>query len=135
MTRDQINFRCDQDMKIYLIKMGDYSGYIRNLIDADRARLRDKSYIDSRRRELKKQLEELDREEKVITEAPIRGREVLQRWMKIFKEDPRSSAGSWDESAALMWVRTRVLPDLKKAGVLDLQPKTILPMFMRGVIE
>lgn len=114
--------------------MGDYSGYIRELIDKDRLMKHEKTYIDQKRRELKKQLDELDREEKVIAEAPIRGREVLQKWMMTFNEDPRTSGGSWDENAALQWIRVRVLPDLKKVGVLDLQPKQILPMFMKGVI-
>ena len=132
MTRDQINFRCDQDLKIYLIRMGDYSIYIRDLIAADRARRRDKSYLDARRRELKKQLDELDHEEKIIIEAPVRGKEVLIRWMKNFNDAKMADS---DQNAAFSWIRYRVLPELKKVGVLDLQPKDILPMFLKGRIE
>lgn len=132
MTRDQINFRCDQDLKIYLIRMGDYSIYIRDLINADRARRRDKSYLDARRRELKKQLDELDHEEKIIAEAPVRGKEVLVRWMKNFIDSKMNDS---DENAALSWIRYRVLPELKKVGVVDLQPKDIMLMFLKGRID
>jgi len=121
-------------MKIFLIRMGDYSQYIRTLIDQDRARLHDRVYIESQRKELKARLAELDREEKTALEAPVRGREVLQRWMKIFREDPRMEKG-WDSNDALVYIRGKVLPDLKKAGVLNLQPAQILPMFLRGEID
>ena len=98
-------------MKMYLMDMGDYSSYIRDLINKDRLDRLDKSYINSKRAELKAELKKLEDLEKTKRINQDKINECLKYWNDVFKNKTFLDDKELERS-----IEKRVLPNLKKLG-------------------
>lgn len=113
MPRDQINIRCDKEMKRYLEDLNiDYSKYIRDLVDKDRLEKRDPEFIKQKRMELKQELEKLDELEKskIVNEDKIR--ELLAYHAPAFKQNAQVRT----EGQRIHFLENSIMKDLKKLG-------------------
>lgn len=109
MPRDQINFRCDLEMKLYLIQMGDYSKYIRDLINNDRLDNRDTKFINKQIIEYEQKIKEL----KELKKKPIvdqnKINECLTYWNRVFKNYLFKTKDELKKE-----IEKKVMPNLKK---------------------
>lgn len=118
----QINVKLgdDEEMFLYLKRKGNYSEYIRDLINQDRISKLDSKYIAIQRKKLKEQLKDLDNLEVQAKELKKQSQEDSERVEQILqtardhfqeiKSDPTLTPGSFR-----MYLRNNIIPKLKEA--------------------
>ena len=108
----RINFRVSMEMQLYLMEMGDYSQYLRDLIDKDRIARRDPKMVEARIHEAEKLIRDL---RQVQTKAKDQATDIdiLHKYNKIGKDQ---GIFEGDVENIHRWIRAHVIPELKKAG-------------------
>lgn len=113
MTRDQINIRCEKEMKRYLEDLDiDYSKYVRDLINKDRIEKRDPELIKNQIKNKKDEIKQL--EDLLVSPHPMMNQvmELLGKHAKGFKEN----AGHRTVEQRHRFIKDMILPEIKKYG-------------------
>jgi len=121
------------DMWKYLGELPDKTEYITTLIYKDRLDRLDSIYIKKRREELKEEIKRLDELVKSNKQNNGQVREILESGLKGYIR--RNSEVLVSPSQNRSWIRSSVLPELKKAGCSKYSEYDILKMFEAGEID
>jgi len=110
LSRDQINIRCEHEMKMYLMNLGDYSKYVRDLIEKDWLTKRDPVYLKQKETELKEKLKEIQE----LQKTP----QILSNYQDIiseFNQDPEKPEiiDSFSRTHCYKYFKTKYWPRIK----------------------
>ena len=108
----QVLFRCDKEMKIFLINLGDYSIYIRDLINKDRLEKLDPKFISQKKAELKAEIKKLEDLEKTKNVDQNQIHELLSYHAPSFKQN----APFRTDAQRIKFIEKGILPELKRHG-------------------
>lgn len=122
----------DEEMYFYLQRKENYSEYVRDLVNRDRLDSLDSVYIKKRKEELREEIKKLDGLMKSTKNNSDQVREILESGLKGYNK--RNSEVLVGPSQNRLWIRSSVLPHLKKAGS-RLSEYEVLKMFESGEIN
>jgi hypothetical protein len=117
---------------MYLHNKENYSQYINDLIDQDRLVNADQKIIDARIFEHQHEIDRLKKLKQAPQVNKDRVHEILDRWLLKFNEWRNDDT---TDQSAYMWIKNRVIPELRAAGCKDLDPRAVLNMFVSGRID
>lgn len=112
MSRDQINIRCDREMKIFLLNIGDYSQYIRNLINNDRLARSDPKFINSKIEEHKQEIQRLQD----LKKQKSFDRDKINELFIHHAPNYKRNAATRSDTQRCDWIERVLKPQLKKLG-------------------
>jgi iron-sulfur cluster repair protein YtfE (RIC family) len=130
MSRDQINFRIEKDLKLILIQKDNYSEWVRDACYEKLERENDQTLINNKILEHEnaiKQLKQLRSQVKKQLEGNgEKIRECLNTWYNVY----RDSRKIIEDHFNIKWIQEKILPVLKKLGCTQYSARDILDMFM-----
>ena len=113
------------DLWKYLGELPDKTKYITNLIDNDRVTNGDPKFIDTKIKDLQKQIQDLEDLKKQARSNSEQVKELLDKYYGFYK-DTRTD---FEDHVNVLWLNRVVLPKLKKLGAKDYNGLDVLNIF------
>jgi len=118
---------------MYLHEQDNYSQYLTDLVNNDRIKKADPNFINSQIKKFEKKIQDLREIKKNHKENSEDARQILEYGLKGYQR--RNSEAFISPSQNKLWIRSTVLPELKKARCNKYSESDLLKMFQEGNIN
>ena len=115
-SRDQINFRCGKQLKMYLLNMDNYSEYLRNLIIQDRIKKSDPAFYEDQIKDLQTKIEELKNCKKECLEANVLNQEEINKILEFHAHQYQQQAMSRSDQQRFNFIERTILKQIQQYG-------------------
>lgn len=116
MYNNYAQIRMDKEMKMFLLSQDDQSKYVRDLINKDRIKAGDPTFIDTKIKDLKKEIEKLLDLKKDSKKLSQSNEKSIHEFLEYHSTNYKQNATHRTEDQRLKFIEKAILPTLEKHG-------------------